>query len=153
MSVEDAEKILDISKVIQLLPHRYPFLLIDRVLDHDDNSLRALKNVTANEHFFTGHFPENPVMPGVLITEALAQAGAILAYIKAKSTPREYILLLAGIDNAKYKQMVIPGDQLILEVSILGNKGQFWKIHGEAKVEGKLVCSVDILSAMRKISP
>jgi 3-hydroxyacyl-[acyl-carrier-protein] dehydratase len=146
------DKILRIGEIVKYLPHRYPFLLVDKVVDYTDMYLRAIKNVTANEPFFQGHFPDNPVMPGVLITEALAQAGAILAYIKAKSSPRDYIFYLAGIDNAKFKQMVLPGDQLELEVNIVGNKGHFWKIHGDAKVDGKLVCSVDILSAMRNLT-
>ena len=145
-------KMLNIHEVIKLLPHRFPFLMIDKVLDYDENSLRGVKNVTANEPCFTGHFPENPVMPGVLIIEALAQAGAILAYLKAKSSPAEDLFFLAGVDNAKFKQIVMPGDQLILEVSIINNKANFWKIHGEATVEGKVVCSVNILSAMRKVS-
>jgi 3-hydroxyacyl-[acyl-carrier-protein] dehydratase len=144
---------LNIHDVLKFLPHRYPFLLVDKVLRYDENSLVALKNVTANEPYFMGHFPENPVMPGVMIAESLAQAGAILAYTKAKSDPSEYLFYLAGIDNAKFKQMVIPGDQLFLEVDIVGHKGNFWKIHCEAKVEGKLACSLDILSAMRKITP
>ena len=148
----EIDKTLRIHDIIKYLPHRYPFLLVDKVVDYTDMYLRAIKNVSANEPFFEGHFPDNPVMPGVLITEALAQAGAILAYIKAKSSPRDYIFYLAGIDNAKFKQMVLPGDQLELEVSIIGNKGHFWKIHGDAKVDGKLVCSVDILSAMRNLT-
>jgi len=144
---------LSIHEVLKFLPHRYPFLLVDKVVRFDENSLCAIKNVTANEPHFVGHFPENPVMPGVLIVEALAQAGAILAYTKAKSHPKECLFYLAGVDNAKFKQMVVPGDQLWLEVNITGNKGNFWKIHCEAKVEGKLVCSLDLLSAMRKITP
>ncbi len=151
MEVED-KKTLTIHEVIKLLPHRYPFLMVDKVLDYTENSLRAIKNVTMNEPCFMGHFPENPVMPGVLITEALAQAGAILAYTKTKSSPRDNIFFLAGIDNAKFKQIVSPGDQLLLEVVITGNKANFWKIHGEATVDGKIVCSVDILSAMRKLT-
>lgn len=149
----DGNKKLTIHDVIALLPHRYPFLMIDKVLDYDDMSLRAVKNVTVNEPFFTGHFPENPVMPGVLITEALAQAGAILAYLKTQSSPKDHLFFLAGIDNAKFKQMVLPGDQLILEVKITNNKSNFWKIQGEAKVDGKIVCSLEILSAMRNVSP
>jgi 3-hydroxyacyl-[acyl-carrier-protein] dehydratase len=149
----DINKQLNIHEVIKFLPHRYPFLLVDKVLDYDETSwLRAVKNVTVNEPCFMGHFPENAVMPGVLIVEALAQAGAILAYLKAKCTPKESLFYLAGIDNAKFKQMVLPGDQLYLAVDIVGNKGNFWKIHGEATVEGKIVCSVDILSAMRNLS-
>lgn len=151
MTIESS-KLLTVHEIIKMLPHRYPFLMIDKVLEYTEESLVGVKNVTVNEPCFMGHFPENPVMPGVLITEAIAQAGAILAYLKSKSSPRDYLFFLAGVDNAKFKQMVIPGDQLILEVQIVGNKANFWKIHGEAKVDGKLVCSVDILSAMRKVS-
>lgn len=151
MTIESS-KLLTVHEIIKMLPHRYPFLMIDKVLEYTEESLVGVKNVTVNEPCFTGHFPENPVMPGVLITEAIAQAGAILAYLKSKSSPRDHLFFLAGVDNAKFKQMVIPGDQLILEVQIVGNKANFWKIHGEAKVDGKLVCSVDILSAMRKVS-
>lgn len=152
MSLEDSNKLLKIDEVIKLLPHRYPFLMIDKVIDHQDLSLRAIKNVTVNEPYFTGHFPDNPVMPGVLIIECLAQAGAILAYIKTQSSPRDYLFYLAAIDDAKFKQMVIPGDQLVLDVAIVGSKVNFWKIHGEATVDGKVVCSVDILSAMKEVS-
>lgn len=148
----ESSMLLNVHDIIRMLPHRYPFLMIDKVLDYTMESLVGVKNVTANEPCFMGHFPDNPVMPGVLITEALAQAGAILAYLKTQSSPKEHLFFLAGIDNAKFKQMVIPGDQLILDVQIVGNKANFWKIHGEAKVDGKLVCSVDILSAMRKVS-
>jgi 3-hydroxyacyl-[acyl-carrier-protein] dehydratase len=145
-------KTLNIHDLIKLLPHRYPFLMIDKVLDYEENSLRAVKNVTVNEPCFMGHFPDNAVMPGVMIIEALAQAGAVLAYLKTKSSPRDNIFFLAGIDNAKFKQIVLPGDQLVLNVAITGSKGNFWKIHGEATVEGKVACMVDILSAMRKTS-
>lgn len=146
-------KRLTINEIIHFLPHRYPFLMIDKVVDYNETWLKAIKNVTINEPYFTGHFPENPVMPGVMITEAIAQAGAVLAYLKAQSTPKEDIFFLAGIDNAKFKQMVLPGDQLVLEVNIIGNKGHFWKIRGEAQVDGKCVCSLELLSAMRKVNP
>jgi len=152
VTLDSTSKILSVHEIIKMLPHRYPFLMIDKVLEYTSESLVGVKNVTANEPCFMGHFPDNPVMPGVLITESLAQAGAILAYLKTQSSPREHLFFLAAVDNAKFKQMVIPGDQLILDVQIVGNKGNFWKIHGEAKVDGKLVCSVDILSAMRKVS-
>lgn len=151
MSV-DNKKVLKIDEVIKYLPHRYPFLMIDRVIDYQEMSLRAVKNVTVNEPCFTGHFPDNPVMPGVLIIESLAQAGAVLAYLKTQSSPRDNLFYLAGIDGAKFKQMVLPGDQLVLDVQIVGNKANFWKIHGEATVDGKIVCSVDILSAMKEVS-
>ncbi|MFI4938593.1 MAG: 3-hydroxyacyl-ACP dehydratase FabZ [Candidatus Berkiellales bacterium] len=143
---------LNIHEVIKCLPHRYPFLMVDKVLDFTENSLCALKNVTVNEPYFMGHFPENAVMPGVMMIECLAQAAAILAYQKTKSTPKENLYFLAGIDNAKFKQMVLPGDQLILEVTFVGSKANFWKIHGEAKVDGKIACSVDILSALKEVS-
>jgi 3-hydroxyacyl-[acyl-carrier-protein] dehydratase len=152
VSLEIDSKMLSIHEVIKLLPHRYPFLMIDRVIDYAESSLTAIKNVTVNEPCFMGHFPENAVMPGVLIIEALAQSGAILAYLKTNSSPRDFIFFLAGIDNAKFKQIVLPGDQLHLDVTIVANKSNFWKIYGEAKVEGKVVCSVNILSAMRKLT-
>src|SRR5262245_2831055 len=113
--------LITIHELIKMLPHRYPFLMIDKVLEYTQESLRGVKNVTVNEPCFMGHFPDNPVMPGVLIIEALAQAGAILAYLKTKSNPRAHLFFLAGIDNAKFKQIVIPGDQLVLDVQIVGN--------------------------------
>lgn len=143
---------LDIHEIIKYLPHRYPFLMIDKILDYKEDWLQAVKNVTINEPYFMGHFPDNPVMPGVMITEAIAQAGAVLAYTIAKSTPKEDIFYLASIDNAKFKQMVIPGDQLLLDVKVTANKGHFWKLYGEALVDGKVVCSLEMLSAMRKVS-
>lgn len=143
---------LSIQEIMLYLPHRYPFLMIDKVIDYNETGLQAIKNVTVNESYFTGHFPDNPVMPGVMIVEAIAQAGAILAYLKAHSTPKEDIFYLAGVDNAKFKQMVVPGDQLHLDVQVMGHKSHFWKMRGEAKVEGKLVCSVELLSAMRKVN-
>jgi 3-hydroxyacyl-[acyl-carrier-protein] dehydratase len=143
---------LEVGDIIELLPHRYPFLLVDRVLDFEEGkSLNAIKNVTMNEPFFTGHFPGNPVMPGVLLIESLAQAGAILAYLTTKSSPKDNIFYLASMDNAKFKQMVKPGDQLNLKVGIINRKKSFWKIFGQASVDGQVVCSVDILSAMRNV--
>lgn len=142
---------LYINDIMEYLPHRYPFLLIDKVVDLKLNeSIVALKNVSINEHFFTGHFPGQAVMPGVLIVEALAQAGGILAYVTTKTKPSEYLFYLASVEQAKFKQIVLPGDTLYLHVCLKGKKGNFWKIHGEAKVDGNIVCSVDILSAMRK---
>ncbi len=144
---------LDINQIIEYLPHRYPFLLVDKVVEfEDDNHLVAIKNVTINEPFFNGHFPDNPVMPGVLLVEALAQAGAILAYLTTKSSPRDNIFYLAGVDNAKFKQMVKPGDQLKLDVTIVNHKQSFWKLLGQATVDGQLAASCEILSAMRSVS-
>lgn len=150
--LERADKLLNIHEIIKLIPHRYPLLLIDRVVHYSEESLDAIKNVTANEPCFLGHFPGYAVMPGVLIVEALAQAGAILAHLRVQRSPEDCLFFLAGMDNAKFKQMVFPGDQLLLSVHIVGNKGDFWKIHGEAKVKDKRVCSVDILSALRKVN-
>ena len=146
------EKTIYIKDIVNYLPHRYPFLLVDRVLDYNDTTLKAVKNITVNEPCFTGHFPDNAVMPGVLIIESLAQAGAILAYIITKSSPRDHLCYLASMDNVKFKQMVLPGDQMILDVEIMNTKGSFWKVHGEASVNNQVVCSLDILSAMRKVS-
>lgn len=152
MVLEGESNTIYIQDIVNYLPHRYPFLLVDRVLGYTDNKLKAIKNVTVNEPCFTGHFPDNAVMPGVLIIESLAQAGAILAYLITKSSPRDHLCYLASMDNVKFKQIVLPGDQLVLDVEILNTKGSFWKIHGEASVNGNVVCSLDILSAMRKVS-
>ena len=113
--------------------------------------MHAIKNVTINEPFFQGHFPGAPVMPGVLLLEALAQAGAILAYMSVGSTPTESLFYLASMDNIKFKQMVKPGDQLHLQVELVRHKGDFLKLKGEALVDNQVVCSGNILSAMRKI--
>ncbi|MFA6302524.1 MAG: 3-hydroxyacyl-ACP dehydratase FabZ [Legionella sp.] len=146
-------ELIDINKILSLLPHRYPFLLVDRVLEYKVGEyLTGIKNVSMNENFFTGHFPGNPIMPGVLMLEALAQACAILASLS--STPKEGCEILhffAGIDNAKFKQIVIPGDQLRLEVKLLGQKRDFWRMHGEAYVGDKLACSADLLSAAKEV--
>lgn len=145
---------IDIQGILQALPHRYPFILVDRVLELNiGQSIKALKNVTINEPFFTGHFPGQPIMPGVLILEALAQAGGILAH---KSTEAQNLppglWLFAGIDEARFKQMVVPGDQLILDLSVIRCKREFWKLHGEASVNGQLVCSADLMSIRKELS-
>jgi 3-hydroxyacyl-[acyl-carrier-protein] dehydratase len=144
---------IDIKRIRDLLPHRYPMILVDRVLDFKPfDCLTALKNITINENFFTGHFPENPIMPGVLMLEALAQASGLLAVLS--QPPEEYEGMLhffAGIDNAKFKHVVTPGDQLRLEVKLIGRKREFWRFHGEAYVGDKLACSADLLSAAKEI--
>ncbi|HRD69043.1 MAG: 3-hydroxyacyl-ACP dehydratase FabZ [Legionella sp.] len=144
---------IDINKILSLLPHRYPFILVDRVLDYKSfDYLTAIKNVTINEDFFNGHFPENPIMPGVLMLEALAQASAILSSLSRE--PKEGYKVLhffAGIDNARFKHVVTPGDQLRLEVKFTRRKRDFWSMHGEAYVGDKLACSADLLSAAKEI--
>ena len=144
---------VDINKILDLLPHRYPLILVDRVLDYVAfDYLVGIKNVTINEPFFPGHFPGNPIMPGVLMLEALAQASAILSNLSR--TPKEgheFLYFFAGIDNAKFKHVVIPGDQLRLEVKLIGQKRDFWRMHGEAFVGEKLACSADLMSAAKEI--
>ncbi|KTD15907.1 3-hydroxyacyl-ACP dehydratase FabZ [Legionella israelensis] len=144
---------VDIIKILDLIPHRYPFILVDRVLDYQElNYLKAIKNVTINEPFFEGHFPGNPIMPGVLMLEALAQASAILFSLSHTAKEGyEFLHFFAGIDNAKFKQIVTPGDQLRLEVQLVGQKRDFWRMHGEAYVGDRLACSADLLSATKEI--
>lgn len=140
--------IMDIQEILKLLPHRYPILLIDRVIKIEKGkSLVALKNVTINEAFFTGHFPHRPVMPGVLILEAVAQAGAVLAYKSTDTSPDEGVLYyLAGIDNARFRRVVEPGDQLRLEVNVVRTKREMWKLEGAAYVGDELACSAEFMS-------
>jgi len=138
----------DISKLLQLLPHRYPFLLIDRMFDMDrDQSAVGVKNVTMNEPFFQGHFPGFPVMPGVLIIEGLAQtAGALCVHnLGERYTPQ--LVYFMGIDRAKFRKPVVPGDQIFFHVQKLRSRGRAWRFMGEAKVEGKVVAEAEI-SAM-----
>ena len=144
---------VDINKILNLLPHRYPFILVDRVLDYVPyDYLKAIKNVTINEPFFTGHFPGNPIMPGVLMLEAMAQAGAILSNLsRTASEGHEFLYFFAGIDNAKFKQIVTPGDQLQINVKLIGQKRDFWRLHCEAFVGEKLACSADLMSAAKEI--
>ena len=138
---------IDIHEIQRLLPHRYPFLLIDRVIDYTPNeSLVGIKNITFNEPQFTGHFPARVIMPGVLILESLAQATGLLAFKSVKDLRSdEALYYLAGIDNARFKRPVEPGDQLRLEVKLVKNKRNLWKFSAEANVDGELVVSADIM--------
>lgn len=140
---------MGINEILQYLPHRYPFLLIDRVLDCTaDKFLIATKNVTVNEPFFTGHFPQRPVMPGVMIIEALAQACGLLIFKSVQRLPaKDFWFYLAGIDNARFKRIVEPGDQLRLEVELLKVKRDIWKFKCVATVDEQLVCSAEIINA------
>jgi 3-hydroxyacyl-[acyl-carrier-protein] dehydratase len=135
----------DLDRFIGLLPHRYPFLLIDRVLELESERTLTLKNVTVNEPFFTGHFPSLPVMPGVLIVEALAQSAAILAL--GIIGERRSLFMLTGIDKVRFRRRVVPGDQLKMEVRLVKHHHPLWKMHGEARVDGDLAAEAD-LSAM-----
>jgi len=144
---------MDIHQIVQHLPHRYPFLLIDRVLDYKlGEYLIAIKNVTMNEPYFQGHFPNRPVMPGVLIIEAMAQATGVLAFKTSQSLPDSNSLYyLVGVDNARFKQPVEPGDQLYIEVKIERVVRGMWKYKAESKVDDKLVCSADLMCMQREI--
>lgn len=138
------------NEIKNLLPHRYPFLLIDRVLDYELNkSLQALKNVTVNEPYFQGHFPMKPVMPGVLMIEALAQAAAILGSLSLSGTLEiEPLYLLVGVDNARFRQPVEPGDQLIINVDFLTVRRKIWKFSTYGTVADKKVASAEILTTI-----
>lgn len=144
---------MDIHAILKYLPHRYPFLLIDRVLDYKEGEyLTAYKNISYNENYFMGHFPVRAVMPGVLILEALAQATGILAFKTNNSLPNDKSLYyFVGIDKARFKQVVEPGDQLMLEVKLDKKKGPVWKFSAEAKVDGKIVTSAMLMCAEKDI--
>ena len=141
--------VMDIHEILKFLPHRYPFLLIDRIIEMDmGKSLVAIKNVTVNEMFFNGHFPNRPVMPGVLILEAMAQAGGVLAYKSTNTSPEDGTLYyFAGVDKARFRRVVEPGDQLRLEVSVLRSKRNIWVLEGSAYVGDDLACSAELMSA------
>lgn len=146
--------IMDIHEVMEHLPHRYPFLLVDRVLECEPGkTIVAVKNVTINEPFFQGHFPHHPVMPGVLIMEALAQAAGILSFKTMGSKPDENsVFYFVGIDNARFKKPVTAGDQLHLHVEILRNMRGIWKFKAEAKVDGEIVAEAELMCAKRDIA-
>ena len=145
---------MDIHQILKQLPHRYPFLLVDRVLSVDKGkSIKALKNVTINEPFFQGHFPRRPVMPGVLMLEALAQAAALLAFDAMGSSPSDdMIYYFAGIDGARFKRPVEPGDQLILEVELLRMKAGIFKFKARGLVAVELAVEAELTCAMRTVS-
>ncbi len=141
---------LEIQDIMALLPHRYPFLLVDRVLDFQEGkTLHAIKNVTVNEPCFTGHFPQKPVFPGVLILEALAQCTGILAFKSTSKPADNELYYFAGIDNARFKKPVGPGDVLHLEVELLRDRRGIGKFACVAKVDDEVVCSADIMCARR----
>ena len=136
-----------IDEIMDLLPHRYPFLLVDRIVEYDPGKrIVGIKNVTINEPFFQGHFPGHPIMPGVLIIEALAQAGGILA-LKAMGGGKR-IAYFAAIDNCKFRRTVIPGDALRLEATVTAHKGPVWKIHGVALVDGVVAAKADLTATI-----
>jgi 3-hydroxyacyl-[acyl-carrier-protein] dehydratase len=144
---------MDIKEIMKVLPHRYPFLLIDRVVSFDPNkTLVAIKNVTINEPFFQGHFPGHPVMPGVLIIEAMAQTAALLAFQSLDITkPENHVVYFVGIDQARFKKPVVPGDQLIITAEIVRNLKGIWKFSAKAEVDGKLASEAVLMCTMREV--
>jgi 3-hydroxyacyl-[acyl-carrier-protein] dehydratase len=142
------KKTIDIEGILERLPHRFPFLLVDRVLDVvPGKSILAVKNVSMNEPYFQGHFPGHPVLPGVIIVEALAQAGGLLAYETATADDRISILYLVGIEESRFRQIVRPGDQLTLRVELVNHRRNLWRFSAVAEVDGKAVAEAQILMA------
>lgn len=144
---------MDVNEIRKYLPHRYPFLLVDRVIELvPGESIVAIKNVTVNEPFFNGHFPDQPVMPGVLLVEAMAQAAGVLGFKTMNKTPEDgSIYYFVGADDLRFKRPVVPGDQVKLEASVLSERRGIWKFAVKASVDGQLVCSATILCADRKV--
>lgn len=137
-----------IEKIMELLPHRYPFLLVDRVISLvPDDKIVALKNVTINEPFFQGHFPGKPIMPGVLIIEAMAQVGGILAYETGPPEKRNRLIYFMGMDKVRFRKMVVPGDQIIFEAKILKFRSKVAKMSGTATVDGQLVAEAELMAS------
>jgi 3-hydroxyacyl-[acyl-carrier-protein] dehydratase len=146
-------KTIDVNEILRYLPHRYPFLLIDRVLELEpDRRVVAIKNVTINEPYFVGHFPHLPVMPGVLVVEAMAQAAGVLSFATmGRRSDDNSVFYFAGIDEARFKRPVVPGDQLRLEVDILRKSRLLWKFKGSASVDGQIVAEAQLMCALRDI--
>ena len=138
---------IDIQGILDILPHRYPFLLVDKVLELEPERILALKNVTFNEPHFTGHFPGAPVMPGVLVIEALAQAAGVLMFREVPDRHKK-LIFFAGIDNCRFRHPVVPGDQLLLEVTVTKRRQRFAVLHGVARVGDRVVAEADLSSAL-----
>jgi len=145
---------MDIHQILKQLPHRYPFLMVDRVISMEKGkSIKALKNVTINEPFFNGHFPHRPVMPGVLMLEAMAQAAALLAFDMLGVTPDDKtVYYFAGIDSARFKRPVEPGDQLVMDVALTRMKAGIFKFTGTTRVDGHIACEAELMCTMRTIA-
>lgn len=140
-------KQLNIGEILNTLPHRYPFVLVDRVLEVEaGESITGLKNVSINEPFFQGHFPTEPVMPGVLIMEGLAQVGAIMAYLSMEEEIGKKLVYFAGMDGVRFRQKVVPGDQLIMKLKCLKKKMRIWTLEGKAYVDDKLVAEANLMA-------
>lgn len=143
----DESTAITAQQIQALLPHRFPFLLVDRVISIETDKITAIKNVSLNEPFFPGHFPGMPIMPGVLIIEAMAQAGGILAARTSDYNPETQVVMFMAIDKVKFRKPVTPGDQLVMEIVPL-RRGKIWKMQGTAKVDGQVVCTAEFLATM-----
>lgn len=142
----------DILEVMKILPHRYPFLMVDRITELTAEKVVGIKNVSINEPFFQGHFPGNPVMPGVMIVEALAQAGGILAF-ELLSEPKNSSVYLMGLDKVRFRKPVRPGDQLLLKLEVMKQRGPIFKMRGEAFVDGQLVAEAELMATIDSGKP
>ena len=140
---------MDIKEIMTKLPHRYPFLLVDRVLEMDSESITAIKNVTMNEPFFQGHFPSCPVMPGVLIIEAMAQVAGIHTISNAEVVPENAIFFFMGVDGVKFRKQVVPGDQLVMKIKVIKKKKDLVRVKAEAFVDDQLACEGELTAIMR----
>jgi len=146
-------KSIEIQEIMSLLPHRYPFLLVDRVLDHEPGKfIHAIKNVSVNEPQFTGHFPQQPVFPGVLILEALAQASGVLGYKSSGAPSDNELYYFAGIDKARFRRVVIPGDVLHLHIEFIKERRGIGRFSAVAKVDGEIACEAEIMCARREVA-
>lgn len=145
------DPLLDIEKIMQILPHRYPFLLVDRIVELERATrVVGYKNVTINEPFFQGHFPGRPIMPGVLIVEAMAQVGGVMAY-DARPDEADAIIYFLSLDKVKFRRPVVPGDQLVMELTSVHNSSRAWKMAGRATVDGNLCCQAELTAALGSV--
>ena len=144
---------MDVREIRQYLPHRYPFLLVDRVVELEEGKyIKGYKNISINEEVFNGHFPEMPIFPGVMIVEAMAQVSGILGFKSLGQKPEDgYLYLFAGIDNVRFKRQVVPGDKLQLESEVVSERRGIWKFACKASVDGELAASADVLCAVKKV--
>lgn len=140
--------VITIKEIKELLPHRYPFLLVDRVLEYSDDRIVSIKNVTVNEEFFNGHFPGRPLMPGVLQVEALAQSACLLMMKTTVEDPDKNLIVFSAIKNAKFRRSVVPGDQLKMEIKLLSQRRNFTIMEGKATVDGELCCEIEATAAV-----